>query len=288
MAAIDFYTLPEGSRTPRLKASCQLVEKAFLEGERVLVWLQDESQQSAFDDLLWTFGDRAFVPHEPLAADPGASEAPVQLFSGASLPPAVNSGGFSTLVTLREEASADALAMDKVYEPGAIESRWYREWEQRGYFAPADTGTPGGYCIVIPPPNVTGTLHMGHAFQDTIMDALTRYHRMRGEPTLWQPGTDHAGIATQMVVERQLECRGQSRTDLGREAFVERVWEWKAQSGGTIAHQLRRLGASVDWSRERFTMDEGCRARSPRSSCACTKKASSIAASAWSTGTRCC
>jgi len=137
MAAIDFYTLPEGSRTPRLKASCQLVEKAFLEGERVLVWLQDESQQSAFDDLLWTFGDRAFVPHEPLAADPGASEAPVQLFSGASLPPAVNSGGFSTLVTLREEASADALAFGRVVEvvdadpavrtAGRARFRFYRE-----------------------------------------------------------------------------------------------------------------------------------------------------------------
>ena len=144
--------------------------------------------------------------------------------------------------------------MDKVYEPGAIESRWYREWEQRGYFAPAGDGTP--YCIMIPPPNVTGTLHMGHAFQDTIMDALIRHHRMKGDTTLWQVGTDHAGIATQMVVERQLNAAGQSRTDLGREAFVKRVWEWRAQSGGTIVQQLRRLGASVDWSRERFTMDE--------------------------------
>jgi valyl-tRNA synthetase len=144
--------------------------------------------------------------------------------------------------------------MDKVYEPGVIESRWYRQWEQCGYFAPAATGTP--YCIMIPPPNVTGTLHMGHAFQDTIMDALIRHHRMRGDATLWQVGTDHAGIATQMVVERQLNAAGQSRTDLGREAFVKRVWEWKAQSGGTIVQQLRRLGASVDWSRERFTMDE--------------------------------
>ena len=144
--------------------------------------------------------------------------------------------------------------MDKVYEPGAIESRWYREWEQRGYFAPAPQGTP--YCIMIPPPNVTGTLHMGHAFQDTIMDALIRHHRMQGDATLWQVGTDHAGIATQMVVERQLNAAGQSRTDLGREAFVQRVWEWKARSGGTIVQQLRRLGASVDWSRERFTMDE--------------------------------
>ncbi len=145
--------------------------------------------------------------------------------------------------------------MDKVYAPQRIEQRVYERWESAGLFAPRGEGP--GYCIVIPPPNVTGTLHMGHAFQDTIMDALTRYHRMRGEPTLWQPGTDHAGIATQMVVERQLEAQGIRRADLGRDAFVERVWEWKAKSGGTIAHQLRRLGASVDWSRDRFTMDEG-------------------------------
>ena len=145
--------------------------------------------------------------------------------------------------------------MEKVYEPAAIEARLYREWESRGWFAPAGTGAP--YCIMIPPPNVTGTLHMGHAFQDTIMDALIRRHRMLGDATLWQVGTDHAGIATQMVVERQLNAAGQNRRELGRAAFVKRVWEWKAESGGTIAQQLRRLGASVDWSRERFTMDEG-------------------------------
>jgi valyl-tRNA synthetase len=143
--------------------------------------------------------------------------------------------------------------MDKTYDPRQIEQRLYREWEARGAFAPSGCGAP--YCIMIPPPNVTGTLHMGHAFQDTIMDALVRYHRMRGNDTLWQMGTDHAGIATQMVVERQLNAAGTSRTGLGREAFVERVWEWKAQSGGTISQQLRRLGASVDWNRERFTMD---------------------------------
>jgi len=145
--------------------------------------------------------------------------------------------------------------MDKAYSPGEIEQRIYARWESSGLFAPQGTGA--GYCIVIPPPNVTGTLHMGHAFQDTIMDALTRYHRMRGEATLWQPGTDHAGIATQMVVERQLEGEGTSRTALGRDKFIERVWQWKGESGGTIARQMRRLGASVDWSRDRFTMDEG-------------------------------
>jgi valyl-tRNA synthetase len=143
--------------------------------------------------------------------------------------------------------------MEKVYSPAAIEQRLYQRWEAAGYFAPRPA--PRSYCIVIPPPNVTGTLHMGHAFQDTIMDALIRQHRMRGEQTLWQVGMDHAGIATQMVVERQLDAEGKRRTDLSRAAFIERVWQWKQQSGSTMAHQLRRLGASVDWTRERFTMD---------------------------------
>ena len=143
--------------------------------------------------------------------------------------------------------------MNKDYRPTEIESRHYARWEAAGYFTPSGRGEP--YCIVIPPPNVTGTLHMGHALQDTIMDALTRYHRMRGRNTLWQPGTDHAGIATQMVVERQLDREGTSRTTLGREKFLARVWEWKERSGNTISQQLRRLGASVDWSRECFTMD---------------------------------
>jgi valyl-tRNA synthetase len=143
--------------------------------------------------------------------------------------------------------------MEKVYSPAAIEQRLYQRWEAAGYFAPRPAAR--SYCIVIPPPNVTGTLHMGHAFQDTIMDALIRLHRMRGEQTLWQVGTDHAGIATQMVVERQLNVEGKRRTDLTREAFVERVWAWKQQSGSTIVQQLRRLGASVDWTREHFTMD---------------------------------
>ncbi|MDY6955570.1 MAG: valine--tRNA ligase [Pseudomonadota bacterium] len=148
--------------------------------------------------------------------------------------------------------------MDKSYEPHAIESRWYAFWEDGGHFRPdpAQSGE-APYCIMIPPPNVTGTLHMGHAFQDTLMDVLTRYHRMRGAPTLWQPGTDHAGIATQMVVERQLAAQGLSRHDLGRDTFLERVWQWKAESGNTISRQLRRMGASADWSRERFTMDKG-------------------------------
>lgn len=145
--------------------------------------------------------------------------------------------------------------MDKTYNPKAIEERWYDTWEQSGYFAPQGDGKP--YCIMIPPPNVTGTLHMGHAFSDTIMDALIRYHRMLGDKTLWQPGCDHAGIATQMLIERQLNREGLTRHDLGRNKFLERVWQWKEESGGTITRQLRRLGASPDWSKERFTMDEG-------------------------------
>ncbi|MCH7829716.1 MAG: valine--tRNA ligase [Proteobacteria bacterium] len=145
--------------------------------------------------------------------------------------------------------------MDKSYQPENIEQRIYERWEKQGYFAPQGDGEP--YCIVIPPPNVTGTLHMGHAFQDTIMDALTRYHRMQGKRTLWQPGMDHAGIATQMVVERLLNKEGLSKRDLGRDKFIERVWQWKEESGGQIANQTRRLGASVDWTRDRFTMDDG-------------------------------
>jgi len=145
--------------------------------------------------------------------------------------------------------------MDKTYNPQAIEQRWYQFWEQNGYFTPQGDHHP--YCIMIPPPNVTGTLHMGHSFQDTLMDILIRYHRMLGEATLWQAGTDHAGIATQMVVERQLAAQQQSRHDLGREAFIEKIWHWKAQSGGHITRQLRRMGASLDWQHERFTMDEG-------------------------------
>ena len=144
--------------------------------------------------------------------------------------------------------------MDKSYQPDAIEGRWYKEWEEKGYFSPNQDTQP--YCIMLPPPNVTGNLHMGHAFQDTIMDVLSRFHRMQGESVLWQPGMDHAGIATQMVVERQLGEDGVSRHDIGREKFVEAVWDWKKESGGQIENQMRRLGASVDWENDRFTMDE--------------------------------
>jgi valyl-tRNA synthetase len=145
--------------------------------------------------------------------------------------------------------------MEKTYQPQTIEQQWYQTWEQEGYFKASGSGE--SYCIMIPPPNVTGFLHMGHGFQQSIMDALIRYNRMKGKNTLWQVGTDHAGIATQMVVERLLDAENLSRHDLGREKFIEKVWEWKEESGGHITRQLRRLGASPDWSRERFTMDEG-------------------------------
>ncbi len=149
--------------------------------------------------------------------------------------------------------------MEKTYQPQALEQDWYKKWEEKGYFKPYQDGLDGeGYSIMIPPPNVTGSLHMGHAFQHTIQDALTRYKRMQGKKALWQVGTDHAGIATQMVVERKLAQEGQpDRHELGREEFTKKIWEWKEESGGTITSQMRRLGNSVDWETERFTMDPG-------------------------------
>lgn len=145
--------------------------------------------------------------------------------------------------------------MEKTYSPKDIEKTCYQRWEEEGYFAPQDEGKP--YCIMLPPPNVTGSLHMGHGFQHTLMDALIRYHRMLGDSALWQPGTDHAGISTQMVVERGLNAQGLTRHDFSREAFVDKIWEWKEISGGNIGRQLRRMGSSLDWDRERFTLDEG-------------------------------
>ena len=147
-------------------------------------------------------------------------------------------------------------SLPKSYDPSGVEQYWYAIWEKKGLFSAGDKADRHSYCVMIPPPNVTGTLHMGHAFQDTLMDALIRQRRMRGNHTLWQTGTDHAGIATQMVVERQLAAEGKTRHDLGRDSFVERVWQWREQSGGTIVRQLRRMGASCDWTREAFTMDD--------------------------------
>ena len=155
--------------------------------------------------------------------------------------------------------------LEKTFEPKAAEPRIYAQWEDSGLFAPRAAqptdGAADAYSIVIPPPNVTGSLHIGHALNNTLQDILARYHRMKGKAVLWLPGTDHAGIATQMVVERKLAAEGNiGRRDLGRDAFIEKVWEWKAESGGTIVRQLRRLGSSCDWSRERFTLDEGLNA----------------------------
>src|SRR5271170_469838 len=149
------------------------------------------------------------------------------------------------------------MELAKSFEPRVIEAKWYPFWEANGLFKPSLRDDVPAYCIALPPPNVTGTLHMGHAFQQTLMDVLIRWHRMRGDNTLWQVGTDHAGIGTQIVVENQLKAEGTSRRQLGRERFIERVWAWRRTSGRTITHQMRRLGASADWSRERFTMDEG-------------------------------
>lgn len=161
-------------------------------------------------------------------------------------------------MTTPTQDSNPARELAKSFDPKSIESQWYAFWENKGFYAAGlNPEVKDNFCILLPPPNVTGTLHMGHGFNQTIMDALTRYHRMRGDNTLWQPGTDHAGIATQIVVERQLDAQGVSRHDLGREKFLEKVWEWKEYSGGTITKQMRRLGTSPDWSRERFTMDAG-------------------------------
>jgi len=173
--------------------------------------------------------------------------------------PSAESDGGSGIIPDAPVAPPPASQMElpKSFEPATIESHWYPTWEKNGYFrAGLDQKNPNAYCIQLPPPNVTGVLHMGHAFNQTIMDGLTRYHRMSGDNTLWQPGTDHAGIATEMVVTRQLEQQNQSRNALGREEFIKKVWEWKEQSGSTITRQMRRLGASCDWERERFTMDE--------------------------------
>ena len=148
-------------------------------------------------------------------------------------------------------------SMSDRYDPSQVEERWYRTWEERGYFRAETTSSRKPYAIVIPPPNVTGSLHMGHALNNTLQDVLIRMKRMDGFNTLWMPGTDHAGIATQNVIERQLAAEGRRKEDLGREAFAARVWKWKEESGGLILTQLKRLGASCDWSRERFTMDPG-------------------------------
>jgi valyl-tRNA synthetase len=192
------------------------------------------------------------------APAPAAAEAAAPVFAIIARP-AIDAERVETAAQPKPP-QADTVKMElaKSFEPKDIEARWYPQWEQSGYFkAGEDPARQENFCILLPPPNVTGTLHMGHGFNQTLMDALTRYHRMKGDNTLWQPGTDHAGIATQIVVERQLGLQNITRHDLGREKFIAKVWEWKEQSGSTITRQMRRLGTSPDWSRERFTMDEG-------------------------------
>jgi len=149
------------------------------------------------------------------------------------------------------------MELEKIYDPKIVEEKWYKVWEESGYFKADNKSQERPYSIVIPPPNVTGSLHMGHALNNTLQDILSRYKRMQGYDVLWLPGMDHAGIATQNVVEKMLHKEGLTRDDVGREAFIERVWKWKDESGGAIFNQLKRLGSSCDWSRERFTMDEG-------------------------------
>src|SRR6202049_1031458 len=178
--------------------------------------------------------------------------------AGVTIARAVDRFERARLCTARSDTYKTTM-IDKTYQPSEVEGRIYAAWEKAGAFRAGRPERVGAapYCIVIPPPNVTGSLHMGHALNNTLQDILCRFERMRGKDVLWQPGTDHAGIATQAVVERQLMERQETSRGIGREAFIKRVWEWKAESGGTIIGQLKRLGASCDWSRERFTMDEG-------------------------------
>ncbi len=157
----------------------------------------------------------------------------------------------------KKDLSEEKKEISKVYDPKLVEARWYSFWLEKDYFHADEKSGKKSYCIVIPPPNITGVLHVGHALNNTLQDILVRWKRMQGYNVLWMPGTDHAGIATQNVVERQLKEERINRHELGREKFIERVWKWKEKSGGTIISQLKRLGASCDWKRERFTMDEG-------------------------------
>ncbi len=174
--------------------------------------------------------------------------------------------------------------LDKQYEPRDVEKRWYRFWEENRLFEASEESAGRNYSIVIPPPNVTGVLHMGHAFNNTLQDILCRYRRLRGDNVLWMPGTDHAGIATQNVVEKKLASEGLDRHQLGREKFIEAVWKWRKEYGSAIIHQLKSLGASCDWKRERFTMDEGLSTAVRRVLCSSTMKNLSIAATTSSIG----
>jgi valyl-tRNA synthetase len=256
---------PEGVAIPKLTDKIVDIDSSAFKGMRIPTTSSDVEPfdsgvpaRPLADDVEMRVGEKIYDPDEQLKADIAnefehgvskSSEANTQTQTAMLFPLPQT----SSVISREPNPVPDKSTMEKTYDPHAIESTRYAYWENAGYFQPGAVGEP--YCIMLPPPNVTGSLHMGHAFQDTLMDALTRYKRMQGLRALWQCGTDHAGIATQMVVERQLARDGISRTEMGREKFIEAVWDWKAESGGTITNQLRRMGASMDWSRERFTLD---------------------------------
>ncbi len=250
-------TAPQPETTPPLR---QIVDAALKETGIDL----DDSTQAALVQALERHLQESLAAPAPNRAEDHNADTDADFSQSPSQPAVTPLPAPSSIMTdFPAAADSNPIPMDlaKSFDPQPIENRWYSVWDSAGYFKPiADEGlaaTASAYCIMLPPPNVTGTLHMGHAFQHTLMDALSRYHRMLGDNTLWQAGTDHAGIATQIVVERQLDQQNINRRDLGREEFLKRVWQWKEESGSTITRQMRRLGASCDWSRERFTMDEG-------------------------------
>lgn len=296
MRNATFYLLDNDTQQDGLSAVeqlvCEIAAERWRAGKRVLIACEDEKQAIRLDEALWARPAESFVPHN-LAGEGPRGGAPVEI----AWPEKRNSSPRDLLISLRvgfvdfataftevvdfvpyedslkqsarERYKAYRVAgfnlntatleiMEKTYNPQDIEQPLYEHWEKQGYFKPNGDESKESFCIMIPPPNVTGSLHMGHAFQQTIMDTMIRYQRMQGKNTLWQAGTDHAGIATQMVVERKIAAEeGKTRHDYGRDAFIDKIWQWKAESGGTITRQMRRLGNSVDWERERFTMDEG-------------------------------
>ncbi len=248
---------PQPETTPPLR---QIVDAALKETGIDL----DSTAQAALVQALERHLQGSLIAPDLNRAENYNADTDADFLQSASQPAVTPAPAPSSIMTdFPAPADSNPISMDlaKSFDPQPIENQWYSVWDSAGYFKPIAAegvaATASAYCIMLPPPNVTGTLHMGHAFQHTLMDALSRYHRMLGDNTLWQPGTDHAGIATQIVVERQLDQQNINRRDLGREEFLKRVWQWKEESGSTITRQMRRLGASCDWSRERFTMDEG-------------------------------
>jgi hypothetical protein len=221
LTRVGFYIIENTDARSRQRLALRLTDKAHQRGHRIFIHCQAEAEARELDELLWTFRPASFLPH----------------------------------ALVSDNAGEQICIMDKTFQPAEIEQQWYARWESSGYFAPQGGDEP--YCIMIPPPNVTGSLHMGHGFRTTIMDALIRYHRMAASTPCGRSGTDHAGIATQMVVERQLEAEGKTGTNSAGKSFIEKIWDWKAESGGTITASCGGSAPHLDWSRERFTMDEG-------------------------------